>query len=92
MPGTISGGDDKIPAVDEQVIDIGLCKEEAEKLVSVGDRVARGDKVGTTGRTGFTGSNGVHIAMSVGSQFVSPYDTWQDSEIAGKVIIAKVDE
>ena len=60
--------------------------------VSVGDKVARGDKIGTTGRTGFTGSNGVHIAMSVGSQFVSPYDTWQDSEIAGKVVIAKVDE
>lgn len=60
--------------------------------VSVGDKVARGDKIGMTGRTGFTGSNGVHIAMSVGSQFVSPYDTWQDSEVAGKVIIAKVDE
>lgn len=60
--------------------------------VAVGDKVARGDKIGVTGLTGFTGSNGVHIAMSVGSQFVSPYDTWQDSEIAAKVLIAKVDE
>ena len=39
LPPHISGGDDKIPAVDEQVIDIGLDKEEAEKIVSVGDRV-----------------------------------------------------
>ncbi|MBE6626616.1 MAG: M23 family metallopeptidase [Ruminococcaceae bacterium] len=60
--------------------------------VNVGDKVARGDKIGVTGRTGFTGSNGVHIAMSVADQFVSPYDTWQDSEVAGKVLIAKVEE
>ncbi|MBQ7599995.1 MAG: M23 family metallopeptidase [Clostridia bacterium] len=60
--------------------------------VSVGDRVERGQKIGVTGQTGFTGSHGVHIAMSVGSQFVSPYDTWQDSPVAGKIIIAKVDE
>ena len=60
--------------------------------VNVGDTVARGDKIGVTGMTGFTGSNGVHIAMSVADQFVSPYDTWQDSEVAGKVLIAKVDE
>ncbi len=60
--------------------------------VNVGETVARGDKIGTTGRTGFTGSNGVHIAMSVADQFVSPYDTWQDSEVAGKVLIAKVEE
>ena len=45
LPPHISGGDDKIPAVDEQVIDIGLCKEEAEKLVSVGDRVVLTNEV-----------------------------------------------
>lgn len=60
--------------------------------VNVGETVARGDKIGVTGRTGFTGSNGVHIAMSVADQFVSPYDTWRDSEVAGKVLIAKVEE
>ncbi len=60
--------------------------------VSVGDTVARGDKIGTTGQTGFTGEVGAHIAMSVGSTFVSPYDTWQDSTDYGKIIIAKIDE
>lgn len=60
--------------------------------VSVGDVVSRGDKIGTTGQTGFTGEVGAHIAMSVGSTFVSPYDTWQDSSDVGKVVIAKIDE
>ena len=48
--------------------------------------------LGTTGQTGFTGEVGAHIAMSVGSTFVSPYDTWQDSTDHGKVVIAKIDE
>ncbi len=65
---------------------MGSCK------ASVGDIVARGDEIGTAGKTGFTGEFGVHIAMSVGKTFVSPYDTWADSEIAGKVIIPKIDE
>ncbi len=60
--------------------------------VSVGDKVSRGDKIGTTGQTGFTGEVGAHIAMSVGSTFVSPYDTWKDSTDHGKVVIAKIDE
>ena len=64
----------------------------SDVTVSIGDRVERGQKIGVTGDSGFTGSNGVHIAMSVGSQFVSPYDTWQDSPVAGKIVIAKVDE
>lgn len=45
LPPHISGGDDKISAVDEQVIDIGLGKEEADKLVSVGDRVVLTNEV-----------------------------------------------
>ena len=60
--------------------------------VNVGDTVARGDKIGTCGKTGFTGEVGVHVAMSVGKTFVSPYDTWADSSVAGKVIIPKIDE
>ncbi|MBR5679341.1 MAG: M23 family metallopeptidase, partial [Clostridia bacterium] len=60
--------------------------------VSVGDMVERGQYLGTAGMSGFIGFNGVHIAMSVGSSFVCPYDTWADSEIAGKVIIARIDE
>lgn len=60
--------------------------------VSVGDIVVRGQAIGTAGQTGFSGAVGAHIAMSVGDQFVSPYDTWQDSSDAGKIIIAKIDE
>ena len=60
--------------------------------VSVGDTVEKGAKVGTTGQSGFTGQSGVHIAMSVGTTFVSPYDTWADSQKAAKVILAKIDE
>ncbi len=60
--------------------------------VSVGDQVEKGTVIGTAGSTGFTGTTGVHIAMSVGETFVSPYDTWADSPIAAKVIIAKIDE
>ena len=63
-----------------------------EILVKTGDTVEKGERIGTTGMTGFTGLNGVHIAMSVGSTFVSPYDTWADSPVAGKIIIAKIDE
>lgn len=39
LPPHISGGDEKIAPVQEQAVDIGLSKEEAEKVVSVGDRV-----------------------------------------------------
>ena len=39
LPPHISGGDDKIASVQEQAVDIGMGKEEAEKLVSIGDRV-----------------------------------------------------
>ena len=60
--------------------------------VSVGDSVEKGQGIGATGQTGFTGQSGAHIAMSVGSTFVSPYDTWADSPVAGKVLIAKIDE
>ena len=60
--------------------------------VSVGDMVERGQYLGTAGMSGFIGFNGVHIAMSVGDRIVCPYDTWADSEIAGKVILAKIDE
>lgn len=60
--------------------------------VSVGDIVEKGAVIGTAGQTGFTGSMGAHIAMTVGSTFVSPYDTWADSPVAAKVIIAKIDE
>ena len=58
----------------------------------VGDTVHRGDKIGEAGSTGFISGSGAHIAMSVGSTFVRPYDTWEDSDIAAKVIIPKIDE
>lgn len=60
--------------------------------VAAGDKVERGAVIGTAGSTGFTGIAGVHFAMSVGDQFVSPYDTFQWDGSAGKIIIAKIDE
>jgi len=60
--------------------------------VSVGDVLDKGQAIGSVGRTGFTAVTGAHIAMSVGGKFVCPYDTWPDSQYAGKVIIAKIDE
>ena len=40
LPPHLAKGDDKIKPVAEQCIDLGLPKEEAEKLVAVGDRAA----------------------------------------------------
>lgn len=37
-PHLAQGGDGKIAPVDKQAIDLGLTKEEAEKLVAIGDR------------------------------------------------------
>jgi len=59
--------------------------------VNVGDMVAQNDQIGTCGDTGFTNGNGVHVAMSVGNQFVCPYDTWADSTKYGKVVIWGID-
>lgn len=63
-----------------------------DTTVSKGDVVQRGDKIGETGQTGFCAEAGAHIAMSVGSKFVCPYDTWEDGDVAKKVAIAKIDE
>lgn len=58
----------------------------------VGDFVARGDVIGTCGSTGFvTVASGVHVAMSVGTRFVCPYDTWASSTKAGYVKIYGVE-
>ncbi|MBQ7922541.1 MAG: M23 family metallopeptidase [Clostridia bacterium] len=59
--------------------------------VEVGNIVAKGDTIGTSGKTGFAKDTGVHIAMSVGHSFVSPYDTWSDNDDAGKVKIWGID-
>ena len=40
LPPHLAKGDDKIKPVAEQCIDLGLPKEEVEKLVAVGDRAA----------------------------------------------------
>ena len=38
-PHLVEGGEEKVQPVDQMAVDIGLCKEEAEKLVSPGDRI-----------------------------------------------------
>lgn len=58
---------------------------------AVGDMVAKGDKIGTAGHTGFACQTGAHICMSVGSTFVSPYDTWASSSKAAKVLIPLIE-
>ena len=58
---------------------------------AVGDMVAKGDKIGTAGQSGFACQTGAHICMSVGSTFVSPYDTWASSTKAAKVIIPLIE-
>ena len=58
---------------------------------AVGDTVAKGDRIGTAGHTGFACQTGAHICMSVGSTFVSPYDTWANSTKAGKVLIPLIE-
>lgn len=45
LPPQINEGNDKIAAVQDQAVDIGLTKEEAEKVVSVGDRVVLTNQV-----------------------------------------------
>ena len=59
---------------------------------SVGDKVERGTVIGKAGSTGYTAMSGVHFAMSVGSQFVCPYDTFQWDGSTGKIVIAEIDE
>ncbi len=39
LPPHLSHGDGKVDPVDKQAVDLGMTKEEVEKLVSVGDRV-----------------------------------------------------
>lgn len=39
LPPHISGQNDKISSVDDQAVDIGMTKDEAEEVVSIGDRV-----------------------------------------------------
>jgi len=59
----------------------------------VGDMVQRGDQIGTCGNTGFAPfDSGVQIAMSIGNQFVCPYDTWSDNDDIGKVLIWGIEE
>lgn len=44
--------------------------------VNVGDKVSKGDKIGTTGGSGLTGTDGVHIGLSVYDVPVCQYPLW----------------
>jgi endoglucanase len=46
LPPHISGDDLKIPQIDDQVIDIGMSREEATKIIHVGDRAILTKKAG----------------------------------------------
>ena len=68
------------------VIDHGLGLKSwyfnmASNEVSVGDVVAKGDKIGYVGSTGFASGTGVHIRLTVYDVPVCPYDLWEDGII-----------
>jgi len=44
--------------------------------VQVGDRVARGDKLGRTGSTGMAGGDHLHFGMLINDTFVNPIEWW----------------
>lgn len=44
--------------------------------VQVGDRVARGDKLGRTGSTGMAGGDHLHFGMLINDTFVNPVEWW----------------
>lgn len=58
--------------------------------VAVGDEIDKNDVLGTTGSTGLFYGNtaGAHIALSIGEQFVCPYQTWYNGD--GGVVLQGV--
>lgn len=49
--------------------------------VSVGDAVAKGDRIGYVGTTGFTPTAGLHVKLTVFDVPVCPYDLWENGII-----------
>jgi murein DD-endopeptidase MepM/ murein hydrolase activator NlpD len=44
--------------------------------VAVGDRVAKGDRLGLSGMTGLAGGDHLHFAILVGDSYVDPLEWW----------------
>ena len=53
--------------------------------VQVGDRVARGDKLGRTGSTGMAGGDHLHFSILINDTFVNPVEWWDRKWIQNNV-------
>lgn len=57
-----------------------------EITVNKGDRVSKGDVIGTTGLTGLAGGDHLHFSMIVHNVFVNPVEWWDTAWIKNNVI------
>ncbi|MDL2286285.1 M23 family metallopeptidase [Desulfococcaceae bacterium OttesenSCG-928-F15] len=57
--------------------------------VNVGDRLEKGDILGTTGLTGMVGGDHLHFGVVIGSRFVNPME-WLDAKWVENNILSKI--
>ncbi|MEW5802240.1 MAG: M23 family metallopeptidase, partial [bacterium] len=53
--------------------------------VSLGERVERGQTIGTTGDTGWAGGDHLHLSMMIGGTFVNPIEWWDEHWIQDNI-------
>ena len=58
----------------------------SEIQVSAGDKVERGDTIGTTGMTGLAGGDHLHFGMMVHGVFVNPIEWWDQKWIQDHIL------
>jgi len=58
----------------------------SEIRVSAGDKVKRGEKIGTTGMTGLAGGDHLHFGMMVQGVFVNPLEWWDQKWIQDHIL------
>ncbi len=57
-----------------------------EITVNEGDRVSKGDVIGTTGLTGLAGGDHLHFSMIVHNVFVNPVEWWDTAWIKNNIL------
>ncbi|MCD4754850.1 MAG: M23 family metallopeptidase [Deltaproteobacteria bacterium] len=58
----------------------------SEIQVSAGDKVERGDTIGTTGMTGLAGGDHLHFGMMVHGVFIDPLEWWDQKWIQDHIL------
>jgi murein DD-endopeptidase MepM/ murein hydrolase activator NlpD len=58
----------------------------SEIQISRGDKVERGDTIGTTGMTGLAGGDHLHFGMMVHGVFVNPIEWWDEKWIQDHIL------